>query len=340
MRACLSSLLTDSTFTGRSQRSKEALEQVKHLLDKISEESNLDSYDEFSLRLLQALEKVYSTALSSTGRLREQLWRQFHAIRLTELSDIWKQFLDGLKFHLDPLVQQYVNQELFSSMVKSRCGSCSTVATKAASMTKEEENIVRYASGYVPYSLMKKHERNVTEKSAFFVECLSSMAVNGEEESFLEYTREWSSKVNRGGLFEINDTSFTVFREIELCIRDKLSSTLASFTAHPGTKDQLVKEAFEDSDVQFYWSLLSTDIEDLSDADELLKEIVELWLTIRGFSIAGQWMEMYKKKSMKTTKKNKGLCKTLKRTAESSTSKKAMETALKETLKQPHECDN
>ena len=41
-----------------------------------------------------------------------------------------------------------------------------------------EENIVRYASGYVPYSLMKKHERNVTEMSAFFVECLSSMAVN------------------------------------------------------------------------------------------------------------------------------------------------------------------
>ena len=113
VRACLSSVLTDSTFTGHSQRSKEALEQVQHLLGKISEESNLDSYDEFSLRLLEALERLCSTASSTTRRLREQLWRQFHAIRLTELCDIWKQFLDGLKFNLDPLVQQYVNQELF-----------------------------------------------------------------------------------------------------------------------------------------------------------------------------------------------------------------------------------
>ena len=146
----------------------------------------------------------------------------------------------------------------------------------------------------------------------------------------MEYTREWSSKVNRGGLFEINDTSYALFREIELCIRDRLRSTLASSTVHQGTKDQLLKEAFEDVDVQLYWSLLSVDIESSSDADELLKEIIELWLTIRGFSIAGQLMEVYKKKSRKTTKKSKGLRKTLKRTAESSTSKKAMATALKE----------
>ena len=64
---------------------------------------------------------------------------------------------------------------------------------------------MRYTSGYVPYSLMKRYERNVTEKSASFVECLSSMAVNGEEGSFLEYTTQWVSKVNRGGLFEVND---------------------------------------------------------------------------------------------------------------------------------------
>ena len=112
-------------------------------------------------------------------------------------------------------MQQYVNQELFSNMIKSHCSSCSTLATKTVSMTREAENIVRYASGYVPYSLMKKHETSVQERSASFVECLSSMAVSGEEESFVEYTREWSSRVNRGGLF---DTSYALFREIDLRI--------------------------------------------------------------------------------------------------------------------------
>ena len=186
VRACVSSVLTDSTFGGHSQRSKEALEQVQQLLGKISEERNLDSYDDFSQKLMEALEKAYSTASSTSGRLREQLWRRFHDIRLTELCVIWNQFLDALKFNLDPLVQQYVNQELFSNVIKSHCDSHSicTAATKAASMTKEEENIVRYASGYVPYSLMKKHERSLTEKSALYVECLSSMAVNGRRDPF------------------------------------------------------------------------------------------------------------------------------------------------------------
>ena len=42
-----------------------------------------------------------------------------------------------------------------------------------------------------------------------------------------------------------------------------------------------------DNDVQSYWSLLSIDIDREDNAALLLKEIVKLWLTIRGFSIAG-----------------------------------------------------
>ena len=144
-------------------------------------------------------------------------------------------------------------------------------------MTREEENIVRCASGYVPYSLMKKYEKNeknVTEKSASFVECLSSMAINGEEGSFLEYTTEWVSEVNRGGLFEVNDTIFALFQEIELCIRDKLTSVLASSTTQSDQKDKLIKAAHEDIDVQFYWSLLSSDLETSNLAEELLRDII------------------------------------------------------------------
>ena len=59
VRACLSSVLTDSTFGGRSRRSKEALEQVNCLLCKISEENNVECYDEFAQKLMDALERTY-----------------------------------------------------------------------------------------------------------------------------------------------------------------------------------------------------------------------------------------------------------------------------------------
>ena len=39
--------------------------------------------------------------------------------------------------------------------------------------------------------------------------------------------------------------------------------------------------------------MLSADIGDEEESVELLRDIVELWLTIRGFSIAGQWMEIH-----------------------------------------------
>ena len=58
--------------------------------------------------------------------------------------------------------------------------------------------------------------------------------------------------------------------------------------------------------------MLSTDVQDENTGQDLLREIVELWLTIRGFSVAREWMEMYKRCSSKTTKKSKPLRKVLK----------------------------
>ena len=90
----------------------------------------------------------------------------------------------------------------------------------------------------------------------------------------------------------------------------------------------------EDTDVQFYWSLLLTDLETSNLAEELPRDIIELWLNIRGFSVAGQWMEVYKHNKSTTTKKAKSLRKTLKRKGESSTSKKTKQISLKKAFEE------
>ena len=92
-------------------------------------------------------------------------------------------------------------------------------------------------------------------------------------------------KVNRGGLFEVNDTAFSLFCEIELTMRDRLSAILKSSPVETDQKDRLMKLVCEDEDVQFYWSMLSLDIDTEQNAALHLKEIVELWLTIRGFQL-------------------------------------------------------
>ena len=50
------------------------------------------------------------------------------------------------------------------------------------------------------------------------------------------------------------------------------------------SKQSLVCDVMEDEDVQFCWTMIAVDIDREEDAQELLQNIVELWLTIQGFS--------------------------------------------------------
>ena len=63
--------------------------------------------------------------------------------------------------------------------------------------------------------------------------------------------------------------------------------------------------------MQFHWAVLSQEVNDPEDAQELLNEIVTLWVTVRGFSITASWLEVYKKAEKKTVQKSTGLRKGL-----------------------------
>ena len=109
--------------------------------------------------------------------------------------------------------------------------------------------------------------------------------------------------------------TYLLFREIEDNIRDKLKCQLQPSSSNRQSKEEIISSAIDDENIQFYWMLLSTDIDDEQDSITLLRELIELWLTIRGHSIAGQWLEVYKNSQSKTTKKSKSLRKTLKQGA-------------------------
>ena len=53
------------------------------------------------------------------------------------------------------------------------------------------------------------------------VECLSAMAINGEDSSLLEYTTRWTALVNQR-LFEINNATYMLFRDIEMKVQTHL----------------------------------------------------------------------------------------------------------------------
>ena len=87
------------------------------------------------------------------------------------------------------------------------------------------------------------------------------MAVEGEGDELLTYTRKRFIQVNRDGLFPLNDTSFSMFAEIEKCVCHLLPQCMirndndkASF------KKSVLDRIAREENVQFYWTLLSQDI--------------------------------------------------------------------------------
>ena len=80
-------------------------------------------------------------------------------------------------------------------------------------MKMKKISCVMQLVSYVPFKLLKKYEKGLdAEFAASVSECLLSMSVNGDESDLMEYTRSWTLLVNRGGLFEVNDLTYTPFK--------------------------------------------------------------------------------------------------------------------------------
>ena len=75
----------------------------------------------------------------------------------------------------------------------------------------EEENIVRYMSGYVVVKLLKKYRKGssseeLKKKWKSFERVLQSMKYEDQpecEDTIDDYSRAWSDHIDRGGLFHV-----------------------------------------------------------------------------------------------------------------------------------------
>lgn len=325
VRAALCSLLTDADRECLQSVSgyRQAKEEVRQFLEVITQDDErLCKFDAFSLNLMKMLEKCFFSCVSKSSQScrskcvkREKMWSAFHQLRIKELSKIWQDLFGKQGFpKLNPSVYQFVNQKLYMDLISSHISAkIDNNPVEIPALTVDEENILRYVAGYIPYKLLKRYEKNPSTNSAGIIECLSAMAVNGDESDCLTYTTHWISCVNRGGLFEISDNTYTFFTEIEVRVRKQLLIAFDRKATEEDLRESIIDSVASDEDVQFYWTILSVDIEREDQATLVLKQIIGLWLTVRGFSIAGKWMDQYLQISKQSTSKTKGLRTELKR---------------------------
>ena len=118
--------------------------------------------------------------------VREKSYRCFHQKSISELPKLWDDFHATL--HLprpDTLWTQSVNRLLFNralvSCLKRDAEQISRPTVAAASSTfgslgADEENIIHYMAGSMPFKLRKEYKKKDIERAAKIVDCPSEMA--------------------------------------------------------------------------------------------------------------------------------------------------------------------
>ena len=173
-------------------------------------------------------------------------------------------------------------------------------------LSYEELNVLRYGAGYVCRAVRKKLTPHKNNK-----ELLLSLEEleDTEENTPYDPSRDWVEITNRGGILYVTDEAFEVFCSIEGLVREHFRKDRAKEISG-GMKAELCTKITSNEEVQSKWEVIARDMDD-EVGRKLLAMITELWVTVRGFSYAGAWMELYKQRAKKTFQRSKGLRKVL-----------------------------
>ena len=300
-----------------SKRGKRQTKEIQHFLETAA---RLDEFsvalNAFAKDLLSTLESCVQTTYLTEVKCREKSCCAFYKQQLNSLPELWTRIHRELGLSdPDPLWFQTANRLIFEDFLatalevkgfgkhSSHVGPCET----SLKIEADQANVIRYAAGYVPFKLLKRYKQKTSPEALAIVDCLSDMAVKGDDASFLAYTSEWIKEINRGGLFQVNDGCYTFFCNLELGVRKHLGSTIG----HKFSEMQVIEAISSDENILFHFDVLSSDIPDDHQAT-LLHEFIEMWVKIRVHAFSKMLLEEYKHQKQVETKKAKSLRASLK----------------------------
>ena len=164
-----------------------------------------------------------------------------------------------------------------------------------------EENAIYYAAGYVVRRTLKKYKVAGDDRGAAITSALLNM-IGEDATTYLDYVKTWTVKTDRGGLVHVSNDCFRFFCAVEEVTYEKLQKG--------SSRAEFITELMDHQTVRFYWGIIDGGLEE-NWSNYLLHDIATLQFTIRGFTVAGRFLEEYKTGSKKNIKGSKGLRKEL-----------------------------
>ena len=250
-----------------------------------------------------------------SGGVEDTLWEYFHQYRTgAELNGHWSKLGDLVCAEIDAIVVQTTTEHYLLKLLPVNSES-SESATDERVLSTEEKRAVMYAGGYIVRKIKIFVTKNKQIKDGGCYDALQGMLAGGQwddeepTQDFTEFIRKWMEKIDRGGATILSEPAFAFF-----CLLEVLTFNIINKLQLPGSQinaQLVVENTAKHEDILFRWSMLTVDIADHEDSNTLLKEIIKLWIKMRGHSYASALTETYKQITGMQVKRVKALRKRL-----------------------------
>ena len=303
--------MSDDSFKINAPPTIECRKSAERLLEWCCRKENSDALNKFTQELADSLRKVITTSKTKKFSCNcEKIWRNFFLLRTSpEFINRWNTFLKDSGVIVKPVLFQHLSDLIFRKFLSDHFQVAyidQQADSKDLELQDSERGVLRYVAGYICRHLRKKLERGSHEFKEEMILCLMDLVKDPQDdEAKLETDEQWTNLIDRGGLWHVKESTYQFFHAVEHIIRDGL---LTIKNPSLPLKQEMIKRVTED-DVLFYWLIVAADFE--IDDDEihkvLLHKIAELYITVRGFSLASGWLEKYKQRTKKSTQCTKSL---------------------------------
>lgn len=330
--SAINHMLEDPAFKLDTARVREAVAVAEKVRTWMS--SNETEARFFEKQLANHMEKCFLGGVSKTST-REKVWGHYHKLRCSDAyKSFWKTLLTiiGCETVDDPIFYQHISHHIFKNALKDAFPLPSSTHEDTPSLSYDEENIIRYVAGYVCNKLFKKLKKSVQNYDLTY----GIQDMVEEDDCDIDGSETWLNLVDRGGLCRVSDVTYAAFISMETVVREQLRVDKAT-ELEAGMKEKMVSNVMKSEDVRLQWGLIGVELDE-GRSETLLNMIVNEWITLRGFSFAGGYMEIYKQATKQSLQKTKGLrtklSATEKKTEKKKKKKKTPTTAIASATKQ------
>ena len=175
-----------------------------------------------TLQSIASLLKKSDQGNSSISTRKGHMWERFNEfVTSTRYKEKWLSLLSILGMDGVPIavIAQHVAHVLLDSMIIKLIPQKKN-ETINAELSTDEEEAIRYTCGYIVKALKKKLAKQYSMVAV--LDAMHPGEDDGNSENFLSYTSNWIARVDRGGLYKVNDETFLLVTWMELTLREYL----------------------------------------------------------------------------------------------------------------------